>query len=131
MYENLTLMRTATEVARHAGLRQDVVATNLANADTPGFRAMTLGSFADVVGDRPLATSRPGHLRGASEAGTLGMGRTSARAVDAGLEPAPNGNSVSVELEMVAAADVEREHNRALAIYRHAMTVLRAVTSGR
>jgi flagellar basal-body rod protein FlgB len=44
---------------------------------------------------------------------------------DRTTEQSPNGNSVSLEEEMVAAVDASREHNRALAVYRHGMTVLR------
>ncbi|MDG1803103.1 MAG: flagellar biosynthesis protein FlgB, partial [Paracoccaceae bacterium] len=38
----------------------------------------------------------------------------------------PNGNSVSLEQEMLRSVDAQRQHNRALAIYKHTMTVLRS-----
>ena len=38
----------------------------------------------------------------------------------------PNGNSVSLEGEMVKAADVKREHDLALAIYGKSLAILRA-----
>lgn len=120
MYENLELFRTATSLARHAGARQLVVATNMANADTPGYRAMTVAPFAAQIGDvMGLQATRAGHLGG------FGANETP-RPESAPLsEMAPNGNAVSVELEMLAAADAQREHARALAIWRHGITVIR------
>ena len=38
----------------------------------------------------------------------------------------PNGNGVSLETEMVKAADVKREHDMALAIYSKSLAILRA-----
>jgi flagellar basal-body rod protein FlgB len=45
-------------------------------------------------------------------------------------EASPNGNSVSLEQEMLNSVEIQREHNRALAIYKHSLDVLR-VTIGR
>ena len=39
---------------------------------------------------------------------------------------APDGNSVSIETEMLRATDAKRQHDRSLAIYRSTMTILRA-----
>ncbi len=120
MFENLDVFRLSGAMAAHAGARQAVTATNIANADTPGYRAQRLGDFAASYADGGLAlrTSRPGHLAG--DAATA-----AARAADAGGEAAPNGNTVSLETEMLASVDAAREHSRALAIYRHGLTVLR------
>jgi flagellar basal-body rod protein FlgB len=38
----------------------------------------------------------------------------------------PNGNSVSLETEMVKAADTQREHDLALAVYGKSLDILRA-----
>ena len=123
MYENLALLRTADQMARHAGARQAQVARNMANADTPGYRAMAIAPFSDSIDRAPeMRATRPGHL---------GYGRTVPRAEQVNGEASPNGNSVSVETEMLRAAEVEREHDRALSVYRHTLTVLRSVISGR
>ena len=49
-----------------------------------------------------------------------------ARPVERGQAQDPNGNTVSLELEMVKAVDADRQHGRALAIYRSGLTILRA-----
>ena len=122
MYQSLDLFQTATAMARHAGARQAVVARNIANADTPGFVAQQTSSFEKLYREEPnaaLRMTRVGHLSGSpSPVATL-------QATDAQSQTSPNGNSVSLEEEMLNAVAVSREHNRALTIYRHTMTVLR------
>ncbi len=124
MYESLDLFRTSAALARHAGQRQALAAIDVANADTPGFRAQSLPDFAETVGaPAALRRTRPGHLGGLEGA--------AARPVDSGGEASPNGNTVSLEAEMYASARASREHNQALAVWRHTTTVLRAAISGR
>ena len=121
MYESLDIFRTAAAMARHAGARQAVVAQNIANADTPGYRAQTIAGFADSYrADAGLAlrVSRAGH-----QSAVFGPG--SARATATTDEPSPNGNSVSLETEMLNGVEVAREHSRALAIYKHALGIIR------
>lgn len=118
MYESLDLFRLSSALARHAGQRQAVAAVNVANADTPGFRAQALPSFADTLDGQGLRTTRPAHI-GAGSA-------PAARPFAAEGEAAPNGNTVSLEAEMFASVEAAREHSRALAVWRHAMTVLRS-----
>lgn len=117
MFDTLDLFRTADAMARHAGARQAVVARNLANADTPGYRAQQIAPFAEAMQTGTgLRETRDAHTPG-----TVAPGRPR----PATAETSPNGNSVSLELEMLAGIEAEREHSRALAIYKHGMTVLR------
>lgn len=122
MYQSLALFQTAHAMAQHAGARQAVTARNVANADTPDFKAMQIGSFADNYKarlDPAMRVTRAGHMSSAAHVPT-------AKAVEGTSQPNPNGNTVSLEDEMLQAINISREHNRALAIYRHGMTVLRA-----
>jgi flagellar basal-body rod protein FlgB len=103
---------------RHGAARQALSAVNVANADTPGYRAQALPAFADTLGGAPaLRVTRPGHLGQ--------VAAPAARAFDAPGESAPNGNTVSLEAEMFASVQASREHGQALAVWRHALTVLR------
>ena len=117
MYESLDVIRTSAAMARHAGRRQALAAVNVANADTPGFRARALPSFTQTFEAQGLRATRPGHLGSAGSDG--------ARAFDKPGESSPNGNTVSLESEMFASAEATREQGRAIAIWRHAITVLR------
>ncbi|WP_019955550.1 FlgB family protein [Yoonia vestfoldensis] len=126
MYQSLELFQTAGAMARHAGARQAVVTRNIANADTPGYHAQEIAPFRDVYGSNPAPTlrqTRPGHQ-------APDVTPIAARPVAGRSEPSPNGNNVSLEDEMLASVAVAREHSRALAIYRHGMTILRT-TLGR
>ena len=121
MFTNLEVFQTSHAMARHAGARQALTAANLANADTPGYRARHMAPFADVHGTDKnvyLQATREGHL-------STGPAGGIARTQDAAVETAPNGNSVSLELEMINAVEIQREHSRALAIYKHSLDVLR------
>ncbi len=122
MFTNLEIFQTSHAMARHAGARQAVTATNMANADTPGYRAKSIAPFADMVqrGDAAtLRATRSGHLGSTQIAATADIKLSDA-------ETSPNGNSVSLEQEMISAVEIQREHNRALAIYKHSLDLLRA-----
>lgn len=121
MFQNLEMFRTSYAMARHAGARQAVTAANMANADTPGYRARSIASFADSYSSTSTAalrTTRDGHLATTPTA-------QSATVQFSDAEASPNGNSVSLEEEMVKAVEIQREHSRALAIYKHSLDVLR------
>ena len=65
MFENLDVFRTAMQLARHAGLQQAISAQNIANADTPGYRALEIPRFADTL-NQAMTTqraTRPEHLK--------------------------------------------------------------------
>lgn len=119
MYEQLSFFRTASAMARHASARHQVIARNIANADTPGFRAQDVKPFADIVKESFTAT-RPGFgadmLRAASRPRTV---------IDRGVDPGPNGNSVSLEREMIRATEAQDQHALAAAIYRKGHDLLR------
>lgn len=121
-------MRMARDLASHAAARQRMIATNVANADTPGYRAQDLGSFADRMERGPdmgLRATRPGHVA----AGNWGTG--AGRPIDAGGEPSPNGNSVSLEDEMMRAADAKRQFDLSLSVYQSGMTLMRTAMGRR
>ena len=123
MFDSMDVFRVSGQLMRHAGQRQALAAVNVANADTPGFRAQALPSFAEAAeGGGPRAT-RAGHLGGGDGA--------AARPFDAPGESSPNGNTVSIEQEMWASAQATREHNQALAAWRHGLTVLRTAMGAR
>lgn len=123
MFQSLEILHTAGAMARHAAKRQALIAENVANADTPGYRARNIPDFVDVWDPDPAAgmrATRSTHLNG-----IMAQTLPDARVAD-DPESAPNGNSVSLEIEMVKAAGAKRQHDQALAIYRSATTMLRA-----
>lgn len=121
MFEKLEIVRMAQALAAHSGARQGLVARNIANADTPGYRAQDLSAFRSVYrGDQPiLKATRPGHLS-SSATGSEALPRTADGAAS------PNGNTVSLEGEMVKAAEIRQGHDMALSVYRASSDILRA-----
>lgn len=121
MFENLDVFRMSYAMAKHAGKRQALVAQNVANADTPGYQALRLPSFSETLNTPMLVAqkaTRDGHLFGVvSEGSTV---RVAAERRD----PSPNGNTVSVEREMLEAVNIKREHDRALTIYKTSLKIL-------
>ena len=120
MFDRLDMFRLSGALASHASLRQSVTTHNIAQADTPGYRAQTVTPFAEAYGAEamPMRATRPGHL--------LGGEPDAARVLMAKSPAEPNGNSVSIEQEMGRAAMARSDHDRALAVYRHGLAVLRA-----
>ncbi len=129
MFENLEIFSMASALAKHGAARQSVVAENIANADTPGYRARDVASFADTYEPGPangLLATRPGH-RFEGEAHFT----STPREVERPGAESPNGNNVSIENEIFAATQASSDHRKALAVYQSALTVLRTSLSGR
>ncbi len=124
MFEKLEIFRLTHAMAVHAGARQSVVARNMANADTPGYAARDIRPFSEIIRNdaadfAPRAT-RPGHLNASPFSFEIEPQTTGRAQAD------PNGNDVSLETEMLKAVDVKRQHDRALAIYKSSLSVLRS-----
>lgn len=84
--------------------RQELLAQNIANADTPGFQARDLQPFAAALaraGTASPARTQPGHL-----AGTSG-GALQPASPAKPPERAPDGNAVGLDDELMKVADTE------------------------
>lgn len=124
MFETLDIFKMSSAMAKHAGHRQAIVAQNVANADTPGYRARDTIDFRTAYlpthnPGAPRAT-RVGHMHG-TLAGT--QTPTAVKVTDQAL---PNGNQISLETEMLKSVGAKRQHDRALAVYKSALNILRS-----
>lgn len=123
MLKGTEVVQMAQDLARHASARQAEIARNVANADTPGYRARDLAPFDEVYSasaPAPMRTSREGHINAPD---SLAM---DARVFEARSEASPNGNSVSLEAEIVKTAEVRQSHGLALAVYQSSLDLMRA-----
>ena len=125
MFQNLDVFKTAISMARHAGVKQALTSQNVANADTPGYRAQAITPFKDLLpnsfGSVELRATRPEHF---AQWNTWDSSVVStASATD------PNGNSVVLEDEILSSVDAKRQHDRALAVYRASLGILRSALS--
>ena len=122
MFDRIETLRMADALMSHSARRQKLVAANVANADTPAFRAKDLASFETTFDASPPTGLRTTHQR---HLPASGWGMAGQRLIDAGGEPNPNGNTVSLEEEMFRTADTRREFDLALAITRSSLSLLR------
>lgn len=121
---NLSVLRMASQLAAHSSARQVVITENIAHADTPGYRARDIGDFADTLeaGAAPFQAraTRPGHME-------FGAGANGFEAVEVSAfgSEQPNGNTVSLEDQMMRSAQVRGSHDLALGVYRKSMDIMR------
>ncbi|MEM6587609.1 MAG: FlgB family protein [Pseudomonadota bacterium] len=127
MFDKIEVFQMAHAMARHAGSRHAVISQNLANADTPGYKAQDIADFqthlsrnmAQQGGDFQIRATRAAHLNIGQGPGTPAVFDREDAVAD------PNGNTVSLETEMVHGVNAKRQHDRAMAIYQSSMTILR------
>ena len=94
--------------------RTELIANNLANADTPGYKARDLDfrqAMARAAGETPpsgvhLATTQAGHIGGSTaDAARLSNGQVADLKYRTPLAPALDGNTVDAQLEQSAFAE--------------------------
>ena len=85
--------------------RQEVTASNIANANTPAYRAQDVAPFESYLQDQSveLSASNPGHISAAS------MNLRSFEGENAGAwDVSYSGNDVALERELTKAGDTSR-----------------------
>lgn len=107
--------------------RQGLLAENVANAETPGYRGRDLRAFtferqlAGADGMRvATAATAPAHIVAAATSETS-FGTTTSD----GFEITPNGNSVTLEDEMMKVAQNQMDYQTATTLYTRSMRLLR------
>jgi flagellar basal-body rod protein FlgB len=127
---DINTLSLASALAAHAAARQQVIAENVAQSDTPGYKARDIADFASIVDD-PVGAfaarmTRPGHIAFGADA----RGFDAREQTALGAET-PNGNTVSLEDQMMRAAEVRQEHEMAIGVYSKSLEILRATVSRR
>ncbi len=107
--EPIQLLDLAARKSVWLAARQATLASNVANANTPGYHAKDIAPFADVLAKTQLELSSTSgaHLTLANTGGGAGAGTSEeANAFDV----SETGNSVGVESEMIKAGEVNRDY---------------------
>jgi len=116
--------------------RQKVIAQNIANADTPGYRPHDLErpSFKDLIDAQEGAAAGAKLQPTETSPMHLSLPQNSAFKEDVqkkGAEAAPAGNAVKLEDELVKLADAQLEYATATALYKkHVGLILTALGKG-
>lgn len=120
--------------------RQEVLAQNVANANTPGYVARDLkeldfGAMVDASGAKlaPVATNA-GHIgspvASAAEGMSLGQARGGELIKKADFETTPSGNSVTLEDEMVKVAQTQMDYDTVTSLYSKSLGLIKLAISG-
>ena len=127
---DMSFFNLATRRMNWLGARQEVIAQNVANANTPGFKAQAVSSFADVMrgaGGTMLRTTSSKHIGGLG--GSAGDG---IRKLDdeTAYEQSLDGNTVALGQQTVNAAETSENYRLAAQLYRKGHELLTLAATG-
>ena len=109
------VLQLAAQRTQWLSSRDELIAANIANANTPGFQATDLQPFSAVLDSAQVSmvSTNPAHMT------PSGDGFAEARVVESdGPETTLSGNSVDVENEMMKLGEVNRDYTMATNIKR-------------
>ncbi|SHI65287.1 flagellar basal-body rod protein FlgB [Palleronia salina] len=123
---DLSFFNLASDRLSWLSARQKVTAENIANANTPDYRAKDVSGFAEMLqgsrtGSVRLATTDPRHITGSG-----GPANTSVReGTDrASVIRTIDGNGVDLEDQAIRAAEIADQHRLATELYRKGFEML-------
>jgi flagellar basal-body rod protein FlgB len=106
--------------------RQDLLSQNVANADTPGYVARDL---KPLDFEKAMQDSGSGSSLMTTNARHIGISMSHSTSFDdvaaPDTEASPNGNAVSLEMEMIKVSDTQAQFQAAANLYAKAMTLMK------
>jgi flagellar basal-body rod protein FlgB len=116
------------------GARQQVLARNVANADTPGYQAADLAdpnTFGALVRNRlpaaTVASTDPRHMAASFKATNPIADRLSGRSGEVSI----SGNGVNLEEQMAKISETALQHRLTTQLYHKYLGMLRVVTTAK
>ncbi len=100
----IQLFQLAATQAHWLSVRQDVVAGNVANVNTPDYKAVDVEPFSSVLERLGNGSRGPASLAGDGLASAV---RSSP--VDGGIAIKPSGNSVDLAQELIKTGEIRRQ----------------------
>lgn len=123
----MSLLNALTEKMKWHQARQGLLAENVANAETPGYRGRDLKVTGFEEHMRGLSTARIETV--ATQAGHISVASTGTDAfgprTSNGFEITPEGNSVSLEDEMMKVTSNQMDYQAITAIYQRSVKLLK------
>ncbi|KQO51590.1 flagellar basal body rod protein FlgB [Methylobacterium sp. Leaf85] len=123
------LFDLASQQARYLAVRQATIASNVANVNTPDYKARDVVPFADVMA-RTAATSGMTMTTSTHMSSSEGAIPIKPVKADDAWDALVTSSSVSLEQEMLKAGQVSREHNLNMGIVKVFDRMLRAAVRG-
>lgn len=117
--QGLALFRQLEQKIHWLSARQSVLAENIANANTPGYRSRDLKPFSFAqhleLGEAlPMQVTRVGHMGGGTGASPIPVTQRDRFAV----ETSPDGNQVSLEDQLAKVGETGMEYQMITNLYR-------------
>lgn len=128
-YAKLPIFQLMKAKLDYAAERQTVLAQNVANVDTPGYRAKDVQApdFKAML----AKSAKPSIGMAITNEHHIGTGKPSASAYktierESTYEQSPVDNNVVVEEEMMRVAEAQSEYQRTLTLYRKTISMFKA-----
>ncbi|MFC7556800.1 flagellar basal body protein [Pseudoroseomonas wenyumeiae] len=134
MLDGIDVFRITGARMHQLAARQNVLAQNIANADTPHYRARDVNPFQfdsallrnqGGVAPLRLAGMQPGHIT------STGRGATAVASHAKSYREDPDGTTVDLEEQMVKQADVAKNYDLATLVYKRSAALLRNAVGSR
>jgi flagellar basal-body rod protein FlgB len=126
---DLSVMNLASKRMKWLASRQQVISTNIANADTPGYQSRDVKSFDDYVdGSKTrtgVRTTNPMHISGRGGAGDVDT-RVDSDAWGRSI----NGNTVSLEQQSIKSVETAEQYKMVTNLYKKSVGLLKIAASG-
>lgn len=130
--EPLQLFQLASKQANWLSVRESVVSSNIANANTPGYKAKDLVPFEQILSETGLGDGE-GHVTMAStnpmHFGGPGDTSTDILEADDGVKVTASGNNVGLAEEMIKSSQIRQDYdlnaNLVKSLNRMMLTVVR------
>jgi flagellar basal-body rod protein FlgB len=112
----IQLFDLASKQAEWLSVRQQVVATNIANANTPQYRAKDVKPFDSVLSDQAagttmgMARTNPAHFSG-GDMGTTDKVGTEEASLNQEIGVQESGNTVGLEDELTKTGEIQRQYS--------------------
>ncbi len=124
---NLPVFSALTDKMRWHQARQGLLAENVANAETPGYRGRDLAQYDYAARDRQMShaslvtiATQPMHISVSSGEGTVFDAQRMAN-----FEVTPEGNGVTLEDEMMKVTTNLMDYQAATSLYQKSIGILR------
>lgn len=124
----LPLLSALTEKMKWHQARQGLLAQNVANAETPGYRGSDLKAFAFDEHVKTLSTAKiatvatqPTHIS-VQGSGATGFGAREANS----FEITPEGNGVTLEDEMMKVTANQLDYQTITAVYTRSLRIIKS-----
>lgn len=126
----LPLFSMMTQRIAWLGKRQQILAQNIANADTPGYQARDLKqpTFRDLLGNSGGSNLRMSVTAGShiAPAGAADRASKFKDSYDKESEVSLSGNSVDIESQMMKVAQTAMDHQVTVNLYRKHIAMIKA-----